>query len=85
MPEEPNSSRGSSGLSGIGFEFVGAVAGLTAAGYFWDRHFGSDPWGLLIGAVLGVVGGAYNMIRQSLAASRASGREIKKTKGDGPR
>ncbi|HEY0515300.1 MAG TPA: AtpZ/AtpI family protein [Thermoanaerobaculia bacterium] len=85
LPEEPESRKSSSRLSGLGFEFVGAVVGLTLAGYWWDGHFGTGPWGILIGLFLGLVGGTYNLIRQSMLASRASGREIKKTNGDGPR
>ncbi len=57
-------------LAGIGFELAAAVGGLTLAGYWWDRHFGTDPKGLIVGAVLGVVGGMYNLIRQSLLATR---------------
>ncbi len=85
MPEEPKSGSGRSNLAGIGFEFVGAVVGLTLAGYFWDQHFHTGPWALLIGAVLGFVGGTYNLIRQSLLANRSSGRGSRKTDGDGQR
>lgn len=60
-------------LSGIGFELVAAVAVFTLIGYWWDRHFQTGPWGLLVGALLGVVGGMYNLIRQSLLASREAG------------
>ena len=56
--------------SGIGVEFAAAVAGLTLVGYWIDHHFGSRPWGTLIGALLGLVGGMYNLIRSSLAAAR---------------
>jgi F0F1-type ATP synthase assembly protein I len=75
MPEEPKSGSGGSNLAGIGFEFVGAVVGFTFFGYLWDRYFGSRPWGLLIGALLGLIGGTYNLIRQTLAANRGSGGE----------
>lgn len=52
-------------LAGVGMEFAAAVAGLSLAGYWIDRHFGSGPWGLLAGAALGLVGGTYNLIRQA--------------------
>jgi ATP synthase protein I len=61
-------------FSGIGFEFAAAVAGLTLVGYWIDRHFGSEPWGLLVGLALGLVGGTYNLIRDSQAATRAAAR-----------
>jgi F0F1-type ATP synthase assembly protein I len=83
LPEEPRAGSGSSKLSGIGFEFVGAVLGLTLAGYFWDGHFGTSPWGILIGLVLGLIGGTYNMVRQM--TPEKSGREVKGPNGDGPR
>jgi len=67
---------GSSGykLLGLGMELAAAVTGLALLGYWIDRHFGSAPWGLLIGAVIGVVGGMYNLIREALSASTADRR-----------
>lgn len=88
MPEEPKSAADLSKLSGIGFEFVAAVGGFTFAGYLWDRYFGTGPWGALVGAILGLVGGMYNLIRQSLAATRGPGHEAGKsarTNGDDAR
>jgi F0F1-type ATP synthase assembly protein I len=85
MAEEPKSEAAWKRLSGIGFELVAAVAGFTFVGYLWDRHFGTGPWGILIGAILGLIGGMYNLIRQSLLATRPFGRETKKTNGDGER
>jgi F0F1-type ATP synthase assembly protein I len=82
MPEEPKSTNSWVRLSGIGFELVAAVVGFTFVGYWWDRYFGSRPWGVLIGAVLGLVGGMYNVIRQSLVATREAGSGIKTTKDD---
>ncbi len=52
-------------LAGVGIEFAAAVAGLSLAGYWIDRHSGSEPWGLLTGAALGLIGGTYNLIRQA--------------------
>jgi F0F1-type ATP synthase assembly protein I len=57
-------------FSGIGFELVAAVAGFAFVGWWIDRKQGTAPWGLLIGAGLGMVGGLYNLIRASMAASR---------------
>jgi F0F1-type ATP synthase assembly protein I len=82
MPEEAKSGSGWARLSGIGIELAAAVAGFTLAGYFWDRHFDTRPWGVLIGAILGLVGGMYNVIRQALAATREAGPGIKTTHGD---
>lgn len=54
--------------SGVGVEFAAAVAGFTAVGYWIDRRYGSAPWGLIIGAALGLIGGSYNLVRASLKA-----------------
>lgn len=54
--------------SGVGIEFVAAVGGFAAVGFWIDRHYDSGPWGLVIGAALGLIGGTYNLIRESMAA-----------------
>ena len=61
--------------TGVGLEFAGAVAGFTLVGYWIDRHYGSQPWGLLIGLVLGFVGGLYNLVKESLQATREAAQE----------
>ncbi len=54
--------------SGIGVEFSAAVAGFALFGFWIDRHYGSRPWGLVIGAALGLIGGTYNLIKKSMKA-----------------
>ena len=56
--------------SGVGLELAGATAGLALLGYWIDGKFGTSPWGILGGVFIGIVGGLYNMIRESLAAVR---------------
>ena len=56
--------------SSLGVEFVVVVVGFALVGLWVDRHCDSEPWGVLIGAALGLVGGTYNLIRASLAAFR---------------
>ncbi len=63
------------GLAGIGIEFGAAVAGFALLGWWIDRKFDSSPIALLICAGLGLLGGSYNLIRQSLAAARRAERE----------
>ena len=70
MPEPGRRQLSGSAIWGIGFELVGAVAGFTLVGYWVDRHYRTYPWGVLIGLALGLIGGMYNLIRESLAASR---------------
>lgn len=63
--------------SGIGFEFAAAVAGFTFLGYWIDQRYDSGPKGVLFGAILGLIGGTYNLIRSSLIATREAEREAK--------
>jgi ATP synthase protein I len=56
--------------SGVGVEFSAAVAGFALVGYWIDNRFETGPWGLVGGLVLGLVGGLYNLVRQSLQAAR---------------
>jgi F0F1-type ATP synthase assembly protein I len=61
-------------LAGLGFELLAAVVGFAVVGYWIDRHYATAPWGLIIGATLGIVGGMYNLIRSFLAVSRQAQR-----------
>ena len=61
--------------SGAGLELAGATAGLALVGYWIDGKFGTAPWGILVGVLIGLVGGLYNLIKQSLAAMREAGND----------
>ena len=65
MKKRPNSRR----LAGIGFELSAAVAGFVLVGYWVGRYFDKAELGIVIGAVMGLIGGMYNLIRVTLAAS----------------
>jgi ATP synthase protein I len=56
--------------SGSGLELAGAVAGFALVGYWIDRHYDTAPWGLVVGLILGMIGGLYNLVKQSLQAAR---------------
>ena len=56
--------------AGVGFELAASVIGFTLVGYWLDRHFGWRPWGVLGGALLGIVGGLYNLVKTGLSAGR---------------
>ncbi len=62
-------------LAGSGIELSAAVVGFALVGHLIDRSRGSHPKGLLIGAGLGLIGGFYNLIKASLAASREAREE----------
>jgi ATP synthase protein I len=61
--------------SGIGLELAGVIAGLALLGYWIDRRYGTSPWGILGGVCVGLVGGLYNLVRESLEAIREARRE----------
>jgi ATP synthase protein I len=56
--------------SGLGLQLAGGVAGFALIGYWIDRQYGSRPWGLIVGVVLGIVGGLYNLVKEALQATR---------------
>lgn len=55
----------------MGSELTAAVLGFAAIGYWVDRSFESFPRGTATGAVLGIIGGMYNFLREALALSKA--------------
>jgi ATP synthase protein I len=82
MPELNKKPPTGTRMLGVGFELAAAVAGFTLIGYWVDRHFGYGPWGVIVGAVLGLVGGMYNLIRESLIASKEAGSRSRTSVGD---
>jgi ATP synthase protein I len=71
-------------FSGVGFELVGAVVGFTLIGYWIDRHYTTQPWGLVGGIVLGLVGGLYNLVKRSLEALREAKADDEQPGADEP-
>lgn len=59
----------------LGIELAAAVALPTLLGIWADRHWGSQPWGFLVGFCLGLAGGLYHFIRSSMAAMREAAAE----------
>jgi F0F1-type ATP synthase assembly protein I len=51
-------------LAGAGLELAATLLGACLLGYWIDLRFGTDPWGFLICAGIGIVGGIYNLIRR---------------------
>ncbi len=53
--------------AGKGFELLGSILVFMLLGYWLDRKFEKiAPWGMVTGAVLGIIGGLYNLVRQSI-------------------
>jgi F0F1-type ATP synthase assembly protein I len=73
--------------SSVGLELAGAIGGLALVGYWIDHRFGTQPWGILGGVVIGMVGGLYNLVRESLAAVQEAKTEdqLASDEGGGPK
>ena len=55
---------------GIGLEMaVGVTLGLFA-GRWIDRHYGTDPWGVMIGTMVGLAAGMYLLIRDAIRMNK---------------
>ena len=78
MEKRPSSRR----LAGIGFELAAAVAGFVLVGYWVGKYFDKVELGVVIGAVLGLIGGMYNLIRATLAVSNEAAFRKRKSDSD---
>jgi F0F1-type ATP synthase assembly protein I len=56
--------------AGLGVEFFASLLACVLIGMWVDHHFGWSPWGVLIGAGVGLTGSMYNLIRRGLAMQR---------------
>jgi F0F1-type ATP synthase assembly protein I len=57
----------------MGYELAAVVGGFALLGWWIGGYWDGARTGLLIGAVLGIIGGLYNLIRTSLIALRGEG------------
>jgi F0F1-type ATP synthase assembly protein I len=51
-------------LAGAGLELCGAVLVLTLGGWWLDAKWGSSPWLMIGGLIVGTTGGLYNLWRR---------------------
>jgi ATP synthase protein I len=77
MPSDPQRPKDNSGdeaswgrFAGIGLEIAVGVGLGALIGYWIDKRAGSSPWGLVVGAMLGLAGGMYLMIKAVLGMNR---------------
>ena len=73
------------GLAGLGIELAAAVIGLTLLGLWIDRRLGTAPWGVVLCASIGFVGGMYNFIRSAQKAAHKAARDQSRGSGEGER
>jgi F0F1-type ATP synthase assembly protein I len=64
-------------------DLAAAVGGFILIGWLVDRSTGHYPRYTVVGAVLGLIGGMYNLIRQSLSFTRRA-REEERDERNGP-
>lgn len=78
----PDFSKGFS----LAFEFVGAVLLFWLVGRFVDNRFDTEPWGQVVGAVIGWVGGFLHIYYKTKGAGwqtvPGTRRPAQQTKGD---
>lgn len=55
--------------AGLGIQFAMTIVVLGALGYWADHHFGTTPWLMIAGILLGSVGGFVSLVHQ-VPASR---------------
>jgi F0F1-type ATP synthase assembly protein I len=68
MPRQDDSNLGK--LATLGLEIgVGAALGAIV-GTWIDRKLHSDPWGLVIGILLGFSAGMYMLIKEAIKANK---------------
>ncbi len=48
-------------VSSMGIAMVLATVFGLVAGYFFDKWLGTDPWGLIVGLVMGIIAGYRNI------------------------
>jgi hypothetical protein len=66
LPGKPdaNSQPGTWALAGVGVELAGGVAVFAMVGWWLDTRYSTGPWLMVLGGVLGVIGGVYNLWKQ---------------------
>jgi F0F1-type ATP synthase assembly protein I len=75
-PEQGKAGGGGASVGtmfGLGFQFAAVILLAVLAGQWADRRFGSDPWGVLIGAFLGFGAGFFSIYRTVTAQDRKQG------------
>lgn len=63
------------GLAGIGLDLAASVGVGTLLGWWIDRRFDTAPWGTIICASIGIIGGLLNFVRAGQRAARESQEE----------
>lgn len=69
-------------LAGLGFDLAASVAVATAFGWWIDHRWGTEPWGLIVCAAIGIVGGLLNFVRAGTKAIERRAGESRNEDGE---
>jgi F0F1-type ATP synthase assembly protein I len=64
---------------GLGFQLAAAMVVFGAIGWWLDERWGTTPWLLVVGVLLGAVGGMISIIRTSIRSARTSNGDAKRS------
>ena len=62
---------------GLGVELMASIVGPTLLGWWLDREFGTEPWLVVCGMLMGLVGGFYNLLKTLLRLGQPEPEEQK--------
>lgn len=62
--EDRRASRAAAKYAGIGLQFAASVVLFLYLGQWLDRRFGTGPWGVLVGVLVGASAAFYSMYRK---------------------
>ena len=55
---------------GVGLQMLVGVGLGVAVGSWLDKKYGWEPWGLLVGTMLGLAGGMYLLIKDAIRMNK---------------
>lgn len=62
-------------MAGLGFQFGSEIIAGLLLGWGFDAFFGTNPWGIAIGAVAGILVGLLHLFRQAIRINREMDRQ----------
>jgi len=57
------SLRAAAGLLGLGMQFAVTIVACLGIGYWLDSRFDTQPWALLAGGIIGIIGGFLQFLK----------------------
>lgn len=57
-------------LAGMGFQFGTEIVAGVLLGWLVDRYFGTQPWGVVIGSLLGIAVAFLDLTRKAIRLNR---------------